>query len=69
MNNKWSKFIIINRIINWYFNLSLLFYFFNRATDFKYFPNDLTTYNFVLSIGIILGFTICKKIIKKALEE
>lgn len=56
----WKRFIIYERIVSYNFLLNIGFYIANKELLNNIVPNEIEVALFFLSLGIYLGFQLCK---------
>ena len=65
----WKQFIIYQRVILIFFAISLIFDIINKDFLDTWAPQEIIDYMFWLSLGLYIGFLLCRYEIKKIWEN
>ena len=67
--NDWKRFSIYERLTMWFFIINLIFIIINKEILKSKFPEYIQGYIFFLSLGLYIGFILCKNEYTRALKK
>lgn len=67
--NDWKRFSIYERLTMWVFIINLIFIIINKEILKSKFPESIQGYLFFLSLGLYIGFLLCKNEYTRVLKK
>ncbi len=69
MKNQWEQFSNLEKAISIFLIINIFLDLLNKYLFRSIIPNDIITYSFWLSLGLFLGFKLCKFYFSKAIKK